>query len=271
MTRATIAILFVAVPACAAIAGIPDGRHLAEADGGAADGALDVFDARVDAGEGSADARSGWCATVSPAPLFCDDFDEGALSAVWHKQLPTSGLVEVDTTAAESRPGSLHVKIDDGGTPGGQTAYATTTFSETAVRIEVAFAFWPDSLVPDDPASYVMEIQVGQNTLSLYVNPSKSAWQEHLVPPDATPSFPDHNVQTPLPIGAWTDADVVVDLGATPAWLTVKYGGTTVRSDPLDPSWTAGPWSLTLGPAYLNDTTDTRSFHFDDVVVWTHP
>ena len=63
----------------------------------------------------------------------------------------------------------------------------------------------------------------------------------------------------------------MIDFVQTPAHLTVTYAGAQVLDAPLDPSWIAAPWSLTLGAVFLNNTTDARSFHYDDLVVWTQP
>ena len=282
------------VAACDAIVGIPDGRHLAGSDaasdagegaaesGGleasmdaAAEGSPDAArEASADAGsEASADASHRWCAAVTPKPLFCDDFDEGGgLSAVWTKQSPMAGYVAIDAVHAESSPASLHVNIDPGGNTGAQVGYAATTFAATPSRIEVAFALWPDSLVPDDGANFVATLQVGQNTLTLYINPAKTAWQEHVEQVDGGFSFPpDHAIGGGLSVTSWTDVDAVIDFSQRPARLTVTYGGAQVLATSLDPAWIAAPWSLTLGPIFLNNTLDARSFHYDDVVVWTRP
>jgi hypothetical protein len=71
-----------------------------------------------------------WCATVSPAPLFCDDFDVGALGATWSGGLQQStATATLDSTIFESPPSSMLVAIPSFSSGGDGIAMLSTTFS----------------------------------------------------------------------------------------------------------------------------------------------
>lgn len=53
----------------------------------------------------------GFCASQSPAPLFCDDFDTKDLTAVWDWLGTTRGQPARDTTMSVSSPDSLVINI----------------------------------------------------------------------------------------------------------------------------------------------------------------
>jgi len=62
------------------------------------------IDAPAHTGDGSAPT---WCAALNPRPLFCADFDEGAIDPGWTSVHMTGGSIVLDTTEFQSAPGAL--------------------------------------------------------------------------------------------------------------------------------------------------------------------
>jgi hypothetical protein len=91
--------------ACRAVLGIED-RPAIGGDAGADAGEVDAADA--------APSGSGYCASLSPQPRFCADFDDGPLERGWQNEGRTpdpglfgGGTIEADTTVFRSAPRSV--------------------------------------------------------------------------------------------------------------------------------------------------------------------
>jgi hypothetical protein len=54
-------------------------------------------------------APTGYCALLSPAPLFCDDFDEGALRPPWNQVTGMNATVSLSNATAVSTPNAMLV------------------------------------------------------------------------------------------------------------------------------------------------------------------
>lgn len=94
------------------------------------DGTFELRDG--DAGPDASTAP--YCASLHPAPKFCDDFDGVALAGKWNDiKVLQGGGVAVDTALARSSPRSLRSWVD-GNRVGSGCDYATvaTTLAGTA-------------------------------------------------------------------------------------------------------------------------------------------
>jgi hypothetical protein len=70
-------------------------------------------DAATKPDAGKSDAGTiGYCASLSPAPDFCDDFDEGAANPVWDQVTSVGGAVAVDAAESVSAPDSMVSTVD---------------------------------------------------------------------------------------------------------------------------------------------------------------
>jgi hypothetical protein len=67
-------------------------------------------DGAIDAPTGVGDGRGPtWCAALSRRPLFCADFDEGAIAPAWTAVHTTGGSIALDATEFQSPPDGLIV------------------------------------------------------------------------------------------------------------------------------------------------------------------
>jgi hypothetical protein len=57
--------------------------------------------------DGGADGATTFCASQSPQPLFCEDFDEGSFSVGWSYVHTMGGTLALDQTESRSPPGAL--------------------------------------------------------------------------------------------------------------------------------------------------------------------
>jgi hypothetical protein len=92
----------------------------AASDAIAADGSKGGGDASIDSPWGNADGAPdaaqdspslGFCASKSPAPLFCDDFDTRSLAVAWDFLGNAGGTPVHDSTTSTSAPSSLLIPI----------------------------------------------------------------------------------------------------------------------------------------------------------------
>lgn len=79
-------------------------------------GASAETDARADVSAPDADAGGDggaprYCASLDPAPAFCEDFDTLPLSEAWRPRATDGGILQMDETIASSPPRSLRVTM----------------------------------------------------------------------------------------------------------------------------------------------------------------
>jgi hypothetical protein len=97
----------------------PASSEGAASEGGSQDSSAPDARTPVDSGKppddsGKVDAPPplGFCASQSPAPLFCDDFDEGASNPAWDQVTGTGGTVAVNALESVSAPDSMVSTVD---------------------------------------------------------------------------------------------------------------------------------------------------------------
>jgi hypothetical protein len=247
------------------------------------DGALDDAEAgdaraQTDATDaGSADATADtaplpFCASMSPAPAYCADFDEGSLTAAYeHGVLGDAPAFLVDpgghvalSDGGLSRPGAFVAAVDavaDGGT----TVHARIDRpvmlpAATSARLEFAVRVDPHGLVLSDIASVGMHGGASAEVRAYYViHPDHAEL-------DIQGSGPLVPWPLPMPLpSAWTRVELALTIGAQ-ATATVTIGGVdagTVSTSAGFPQATDAFFTLGLASSA---TSDPVSAAFDDVV-----
>lgn len=224
----------------------------------------------------------GFCAGLTPTPLFCDDFDEGTpIAAPWDQLSTTGGAETVSGASFVSSPDSMLVavtpnqsvsSIDLAGyksfnSKQGATGTATLTFeiridaadtSSASDAILGAIQLWNGS------AYYDLELEV------FYVS-STNDFQVSMSEYGSTSTYTEHVVTPHIPFATWTKVAIGVTLpasGGGTAPATLSLNGATAASitahvttsDPIPEilvgttfaTPTAGGWSI----AYDNVTFD---------------
>lgn len=239
---------------------------------GEPDGSRDA--AVTEAGDGGDAGR--WCDSLSPAPSFCDDFDDdGGPFARWTNQFlraggtvsrdpgdfrsPPNALLAVSPPTATASAANLHrdvtttvstlhvaydMKIDARDTAAG---YAEVNYIDFSTA-DVPFAFY--LRVYDDPNS--------TSTATIEAYPPDGGVLNHDLPLLGAPRF-----------DTWTRVGVDIDLASATRTMTVTIDGATAAQQTLEPDlYAPGPVSVHVGIGYTGSpsTTDWR-IRYDDVTI----
>jgi hypothetical protein len=191
---------------------------------------------KPDAGKSDA-ATVGYCASLSPAPDFCDDFDEGAANPAWDQVTSLGGAVAVDAAESVSAPDSMVSTVDANQAEGSvdlagyksltsKQGVAGTATLDFEIRIDAgdissaADAVLGAIQLYDGNALYDLELEVSYASASTY---AVSLTED-------SPSVP-HATGATLALGAWTHVTLSVVLpagngGATTATMTIDGSST---------------------------------------------
>ncbi len=158
---------------CGALLGIdsvefPDGGGASpgiNAEGGSRDGDAVLGDGAPADAAGLLDgvappdgATDSFCATLSPAPTFCEDFDDGLFPQRWPKKTKTGdATIELTQSEAHSAPYSLHETVAPTGVST-RTAYVERSFSGSFTSLKLSYRVYRRST--SGPPSLVARVGV---------------------------------------------------------------------------------------------------------------
>lgn len=227
--------------------------------------------ATTDSGpDGQDSAPAGYCASLSPTPGFCADFDTGALDSQFSfDHTAGTGSLSADATTSVSPPDSFAAKLGKSSTNTG-FAFMTRVFSGTATQFKYGFELRLDGW-PGGPAAGVLAAIViddgaaDSHTLSLYVTGTYAALEESFATTDGGMAYLDHKLNWTPTLGVWTHVAFSVDLSAKTCSVTVN-GKADLTGSALDPSWKVGPPAIDLGWSYVASQSAAWVAHYDNVV-----
>ena len=262
--------------ACASLDGIAGSAR--DVDGGF-DGAVDAGgDGGVDAQPGvdsgappdAAEAGGPFCASLSPAPIFCADFDEGQPASFgWTSSaLQAGGTVALDPQIARSPPNSMDSVCPS--LDAGMDCYAILALHRVAPASEIlaGFDLWLDGLGNGTAQLANIELLDAQDNATyafdLDVNANGAFVVEEAV---GGGSFMQVATQGSLVPQQWAhvaiDFAIVADAGSG-ATMTVDVGGVRVLDHHTIPSLAPGRPYFSLG-VYTQDRTSEWRMHADNV------
>lgn len=223
--------------------------------------------------EAEAEAAPGsYCASLSPQPSFCADFDQGPFNTGFPVlNEPGSGDLGADSQYSVSAPNSMYAQIAQGASSGHTYAYAERSFTSTAAGADFAFDIRPVSVTAN--ASAVMAkigLDLGlptEHALALVLS-TNDGIEESFFAADGGEVFLEHDFAPVLQVGQWTRIEIVLDL--THGTVAALADGTQVLApSPLDASWPTSTSTLAIdvGFGYANTTTSAWVARYDDVVV----
>jgi hypothetical protein len=223
--------------------------------------------------EAAADAPPApFCASLSPQPTLCADFDEGPFNTGF-PVLSEPGSTELGSDAqySVSPPNSMYAEIAQGDSIANTYAYVEKTFTSTAKGADFAFDVRPVSITAN--ASAVMA-RIGldfglptEHSLGLVLS-TTDGLEESFFEADGGEVFLEHDFGPVLQAGQWTHIEIVLSL--TNGTVEVLAGGMQVLAPAmLDPSWPTSTSSLVVdvGFGYANSTASAWNARYDDVVV----
>jgi len=252
--------------------GSSDAGIIAATDGGDANVTADA-NAAPDAG--IVDAAPFSCATVSPAPMFCDDFERDSVLGEWtDTDLVGGGTITIDAITSTSGTRSLL-----GTTPASATAdtfnatihHATfpvvvsdvhLDFDEniaSAVDMNQFDLFRLTLHTPSDPASGALQIAITLKSTEIFLDEN-----DYRVVPT---KYIAHDYKRAPAYGKWERFSMHLTLGASPH-VTVMLGADVIVDDDLtSPNVVPSSLELVLGLYNSYEPAAKRSVNFDDLVL----
>jgi hypothetical protein len=218
----------------------------------------------------------GFCAGLTPAPLFCDDFDEpGALSAPYDQLLTGGGAASSDGTYYVSSPHSLltSVTANEAAANVDVAGYKSFTSKQGAagtytlsfdIRIDAS-----DTTTNSDAVLGAIQLWNGSAAWDLelevaYGNGSFTAWLTE----NGGSDYAQHAASKTLPSGAWTRVSIGITLPADSSGMaaaTMSFGGTQVASSMVHVETSNPIPELIVGPTYASPSTGGWAVRYDNV------
>jgi hypothetical protein len=220
----------------------------------------------VSGGDGSVVEASAmpFCASLSPKPKYCADFDTGSISDDGN----LDGLPTIDPAVSKSPPASLLAVVEVNAS--GRGAKVTRDFIDTPASFAVAF----DILVDEYDASHDVELVAVQLTRSgtqvclFDASVRGNQWTIDESCQDGatrTVEIP-HRSSISLMPSRWTHVAFSVVFGATRTLTLTIDGQSAYTSLALDPATASGTAALSVGINYLQTAATIRTkLHMDNV------
>ena len=264
---------------------VPSDSGAPGADGSDAGGGADAAtDASQDAGSDAPHeaAASPYCASLFPAPLFCDDFDEGALASPWDQVTKTSGAATLDTTYSVSPADSMLASVNASANANNIDVAAYKSFSAkqgVAGLYTMAFDVRVDAadMSANSSDATLGGIQLWNGSawwdlaLEIYNPSAAGAFAVSLTENDSASSNTTHTTATTFLLHTWTRVSITLVLppgsgGAAPA--TMSFNGTPVVSATVHvtpASVNPGVPEVVLGVQYATPASSGWAVRYDNV------
>ncbi len=207
------------------------------------------------------------CASLQPAPAFCDDFDDGDLKDDWEVLTVSAGSsASLDTNGYASAPASFAARTKAIVAKDAAFAHLRTTVTGAPSRMRLSFsAFFPTTTL-DKGMLAIATVDVSTNHFfTLFLRDgdpdAPGPTLEESVPGTTT----RHVLGSPPPANVWTRVVVDIDLGtgkASVSWDATKaLDGATIATTPAaqDPT-------IRVGALYVYGPQDAFEARFDDVL-----
>lgn len=239
------------------------------------------LDAPVDA---RADAP--YCASLSPRPLFCDDFDNNPLSAVWDQIGDGQGVAEQSTFTFTSPPRALRIAtnpLDAGVQPYAIVNKSFPAFAGTPAHPIASFAVRVDAI---DPVKTGLLGVIGWRTqagayynLELSAQAAGTAAARLTLAESSTSTngllYDARAFTTLVPLREWHRVTIdatITDLAAPAGANHVKayLDGVLQVDKALLYAVKTAPIRFELGTSYIDSPSAPWTFFFDDASIDIH-
>ena len=244
-----------------------------------------------DAGAASADGstsseagKTAYCASLSPAPTFCDDFDTKPIGEQWDGVEDSNGIVGIDTIAFDSAPSSLAAKSS--ASPSGQsirsvTKKSFTEFTGKPITLRMSFALRVDQIDPKTSAQIVaFGVLFGEdgnfNQVVLNLSSTGSGVVAQVSENAQGPTTSDNGYEVHGPFDKrpsasdWTDVRIEIDVHnptGSGNSLRVYFDQVVQYDGALILPLKGGTPRIELGIGWANTPSAPWSIRYDNVVV----
>jgi hypothetical protein len=226
-------------------------------------------------------STTSFCASLSPAPVFCDDFDVHPLPGIWDTLTQTGGTVALDTGASVSPPRSLLATDSALATGQSLDAALLKRFTLPAPPTTISWSFQLQPVAVDTTAAAALVLASldfvdtpgnrysVQFTLEQDGGPVRLRLEEQSGLLDGGSSYVPHTLPDSLPLGAWTDVRLVMTRsGPTTASVQVSFGSTTeLATTPLSMNVDATTLQMVIGSRYEFEPSQGWTTRYDNVVL----
>jgi len=218
-------------------------------------------DAKADA------AAKSFCATRSPKPKFCDDFDDGDLDDDWDVLTVVNGDADLDPFSATSAPASFAVATLPVTSMQSAHVHLRTTVTGTATgHVVLAFDMMLASTTFTRGVVAVARLDVSSDHFfTLYLRDgdldAPAATLEEISPGGTT----RHLLSTLPPANEWTH--VTIDVALDAAKATVLWGTNKALDQAPIAAGTAKDPTIRLGAVYIYGPAASVEARFDDVTL----
>ncbi len=257
----------------------PDGSPAPNLDAG---DSPDIGTGTTDAGSGGepdASKPPAFCASLSPAPLFCDDFDEGtALATPWDQLPNTNGSEQASTASVVSAPDAMRVTV----VPNASVAaidvagYKSLTAKQGAAgTVTASFEIRIDAGDESSNSDAILgAIQLWNGStywdleLEVFYVAATNDFKVSMSEDGNTSSYVQHFVTPHIPLATWTLVTLAVTLpagsgGAAPA--TMAFNGANVASTTVHVSTSDPIPEILVGTTYATPCASGWSLAYDNV------
>jgi len=231
-----------------------------------------------DGGTSDTGGGASFCASLSPKPLFCADFDEGSATAGWDSVSGQKGTASLNTSESTSAPASM--AIDTVAISSGQVDCAGyklfPTLVNKALTMTLAFDVRFDATdAKKDAVIGSIQLNAANGTLyEVQVDVAMSTSGDLTVdvpelttPTSGTETYVDHTLSKKLALGQWHH---IVLLETAPASsgsgsLVVTIDGSQAFSGSINvlvSSWTP---EVIMGTSYIASPSSAWSIRYDNV------
>jgi hypothetical protein len=250
------------------------------APGDSGSGGVDARAPGNDAGAGGNDAGGppppvGYCAGLSPAPLFCEDFDEGTLGP-WDQVSGMNGWAALDATLSLSAPDAMRDQVNANASAGNVDVAGYRTFDllqGVAGRYTLTFAFRADSVDTSSSSDAVLgAIQLWNGSaawdleLEVSYSPSTGNLSAYLSEDSAT-DYVEHPAAKPIAMKKWVTVAISITLpasgGTAPA--TMSFDGTQVVAATVNVPIPDPIPEIIVGPTYATPAPSGWTLRYDNV------
>jgi hypothetical protein len=222
----------------------------------------------------------GFCGSLSPAPRFCDDFDEHPLPGVWDSMDQVGGNLSLDTTGFVSPPRAL--LATNSALQSGQPldAVLRKRFSLPSPPTTFTWGFSLQPVMPDPStgaAAVVLSLDFTdspgnrysvQFTMEQDGGSIRLRLEEQSGFVDGGVSYVPHVLPDPLPVGQWTSVQVVLTRSAaTTASVHVSFGSATELDASLAMTVDATTLQMSVGSSYETTPSQGWTTRYDNVTL----
>ena len=233
---------------------------------------LDVADAAKTDGPIEGGDAGRWCDSLSPAPMFCDDFDDQGPLTRWTDSFVRAGAtIGRDGTDFQSSPNALLALSPPANSPSGAYVYLDT--ASTKSKVHIAYDMRIDArdtsvgyaeinyviIAAPIPIDFYMRVFDDPSSITTMTSEANvdGGVLAHDVPLAGAPRF-----------DAWTRVTVDIDL-ATAHAMTVTIDGQTAGTQSLESNlYAPGPMTVRVGIGYTGSpTTSDWRIRYDNATI----